>query len=272
MLRRIEQSADSLSRAEARAARWILAHPRQAIESSLARVAKEAGISEPTVVRFCRRLGLDGFRELKIRLAEAMSRPASYAHRDVLPDDTTGDAVAKVVDSSIQSLIELRVSVSAMPLEEVVGAMASARQIIFSGLGASGNVARDACQKFFRLGIPCALATDGPTILQSAAIAQPADVFVFVSHTGRNTDVIRAATLAQARSTKVVALTDGSSPLAAEATYLLECHAAEDTSLYTPMGSRLAQLAILDALQVALALRLGDHAAENLRRTKDALQ
>ena len=45
----------------------------------------------------------------------------------------------------------------------------------------------------------------------------------------------------------------------------------EDTSVYTPMSSRLAQLALLDAIYVAFALSLGDKAAQNLRRSKDAL-
>ncbi|MEM7279758.1 MAG: transcriptional regulator, partial [Pseudomonadota bacterium] len=50
------------------------------------------------------------------------------------------------------------------------------------------------------------------------------------------------------------------------------CEGVEDSSVYTPMSSRLAQLALLDALQVALALRLGEPAAERLQRSKDALQ
>jgi DNA-binding MurR/RpiR family transcriptional regulator len=37
------------------------------------------------------------------------------------------------------------------------------------------------------------------------------------------------------------------------------------------MSSRLAHLAVLDALQVALAIALGDTAVENLRRCKDVL-
>ena len=37
------------------------------------------------------------------------------------------------------------------------------------------------------------------------------------------------------------------------------------------MSSRLAQLALLDAIQVALALAQGEVAGDNLRRSKDAL-
>jgi len=37
------------------------------------------------------------------------------------------------------------------------------------------------------------------------------------------------------------------------------------------MSSRLAQLALLDAVHVALALESGEYAADRLRKSKDAL-
>ncbi|MFT6752733.1 MAG: RpiR family carbohydrate utilization transcriptional regulator, partial [Candidatus Azotimanducaceae bacterium] len=61
------------------------------------------------------------------------------------------------------------------------------------------------------------------------------------------------------------------SPLAGQASWVFDCHPAEDTNVFTPMSSRLTQLTLLDALQVALALKLGTSAEENLRLTKRSL-
>lgn len=272
MLDLVEKRLGSLSRAEQRVGRWVLEHPRQAANATLATVARECGTSEPTVIRFCRRMGLGGFRELGIRVTEALSRPRSYVHRDVSPDDSIPDAVAKVVEASIQSLIDLRSRLSDMPFAAGVKTMAAARSLAFAGLGGSGHVARDACQKFFRLAIPCATLTDAPTILQYAAIAGPGDVLIITSQTGRWPELVRAAELAQHGGATVVALTDPETSLAAAADIVFPCATLEDTSLYTPMGSRLAQLALLDALQVALALELGAPAVAKLRSAKRALQ
>ena len=272
MLQVIEQRIKDLSPAERRVAEWVLDHPRQAASATLATVARECGTSEPTVIRFCRRIGLGGFRELAIRLTEALSRPASYVHRDVAPDDSTSDAITKVMDASIQSLIEVRSQLSTMPIERAVASMSAARQLAFAGLGASGQVARDACQKFFRLGIPCTALTDTPMILQYAAVAEPADVLIIASQSGRWPELARAAEMAQNGGTTVVALTDPATTLAAAADILMPFHPPEDSSVYTPMSSRLALLALLDALQVALALALGDPAAAKLRSSKSALQ
>lgn len=271
MLATITDALPSLSPSERRVGQWILKHPKEAASTTLARLATECQTSEPTVVRFCRHVGLGGFRELTIRLTEALSNPATYAHRDVSPDDSTSDAVIKVMDASIQSLIEMRSQLSSMPVDAAVGAMRTARQIAFAGLGASGHVATDACHKFFRLGIPCTSLTDTTMILQFAAIAEANDVLVLLSHTGRWQDFARAARLASQRGATVIALTNPDSEVAAEAELLFPCPVIEDTSVYTPMSSRLAQLALLDAIHVALALAQGESASDNLRRSKDAL-
>lgn len=272
MLKRIEELMPDLSPTQQQVARWLLAHPKQAASATLAEVSRQTGASEPTVIRFCRHIGLSGFRELAIRLTEALSQPATYVHRAVSADDATSDAVAKVMDSSIQSLIELRSQMSAMPTDAAVDVMKNARQLAFAGLGASGHVADDACHKFFRLGIPCSTLTNVPKILQFAAIAQAGDVMIITSHTGRWSELARAARLARDCGAVVIAVTDPASSLANEADILFPFVTFEDTSVYTPMSSRLAQLALLDALHVALALALGDAAVGMLRRSKTAIQ
>jgi RpiR family carbohydrate utilization transcriptional regulator len=178
----------------------------------------------------------------------------------------------KVVESSIRGLVDLRATIAQLPLEETVTAMAAARQFVFIGVGASGHVASDAAHKFFRLGIPCTTALDAQTILQRAAMATKGDLFVTISHTGVWPEIVRAMALARSRGACIVAVTDPASPLADEADLLIGCHAREDTSVFTPMSSRLVHLALLDALQVSLALRLGEPAEENLRLTKEALR
>jgi len=272
MLSRIEQRATSLSRAERRVANWVLAHPRQAADATLAEVAQACGASEPTVIRFCRSVGISGFRELTIRLTEALSRPVSYVHRDVSADDATADAVTKVLDAAISSLMDMRAQLLAYPIDDAAAALCRAGQITFIGLGASGHVATDACHKFFRLGTPCNAHTDTPSILQAAAIAGPDDVLIVVSHLGGWAELDRAAAAARDNGATVIALTNPSSRLARIANLVFGWDPHEDTSVYTPMSSRLAQLALLDALYVAFALSLGDVAAEKLRRSKDALQ
>ena len=271
MLVQIRQLLDTLSPTEKKVGVWILEHPRQAAGATLREVAAASGASEPTVVRFCRHVGVAGFRELTLRLTEALSRPASFVHAGVTETDTLDDAVPKVLDSSIQALLDLRSALGNLPLDAAVAALVSARQIVFAGLGASGHVARDAQHKFFRLGIPCSVFADAPGLVQFAAIATAGDVLVIASHTGTWAALEDAARLARKRGATVIAMTDPQSPLASEADILIACRVSEDTSIYTPMSSRLAQLALFDALQTAVALELGVDAVERLGNAKRAL-
>ena len=271
LLGEINQALARLSRAETQVAEWVLAHPREAAESTVAEVARAAATSEPSVIRFCRRMGLSGFRELTRRLTEALSRPDSLVHHDVSPADTTADATVKVFEAAIKSLVDMRSQLSRLPFDAVVRQVVHARQIVFIGLGASGHVAADASHKFFRVGIPCSALVDPPSILQFAAIAGSGDVLVLISKTGASRAVCDAARVARENTALVVAITDPASALAQEASLTFACDAPEDTNIYTPRSSRLVHLAVLDALHVATALALGERAVENLRRSKDAL-
>lgn len=271
MLVLIEERLPDLSRAEQRVARWVLEHPRQAADATLADVAAKVGTSEPTVIRFCRHVGLEGFREFTLRMTEALSRPAIYVHRDVSEDDTTSDAVSKVMDASIRTLIDIRARATSMPFDKAAVVLSAARQIVFGGVGASGHVADDACNKFFRLGIPCVALTNMPSLLQYSATLTSADSLILISHSGRWPELLRAANLARGGGSSVIAVTNPLSELAGLADILFPCTAVEDASVYTPMSSRLAHLALLDALQVALALKLGDKAVDHLKRSKAAL-
>lgn len=271
MLDELDSKLAALSRAERRVASWVLAHPRRAIGATIADVAAAAGASEPTVVRFCRRVGASGFREFKMRLAQALSRPASIAHKHVLVDDGVDEAAGKVLDQSILALHELRGRLSELPFEAATERLAATRQIIFAGLGSSGQVAGDAHQKFFRLGVPCSVALDTPTLLQTAAIVGGDDTLVIISVEGAWPATVKAAENARSRGATVIAFTDPASPLAAAADIMFAFQASDDSSVYTPMSSRMVHLAVLDALQVTLALRLGSVAEERLRASKSAL-
>ena len=59
-------------------------------------------------------------------------------------------------------------------------------------------------------------------------------------------------------------------PLAQMADCVLSIATQENAELYTPMVSRLLQLAVIDILAIGLALRLGDTASTQLQKSKKA--
>jgi RpiR family carbohydrate utilization transcriptional regulator len=151
-------------------------------------------------------------------------------------------------------------------VERAIQALAQAgrsgRRIEFYGVGNSAIVARDAHQKFFRLGVRAAAISDGHVQVMSASMLEPGDCAVIISNSGRSRDLLDVAELARRKGATVIAITASGSPLAHEAQHgphhiLLAADHPEDADLYSPMVSRLLHLLMIDILTTGVALRLG---------------
>ena len=59
--------------------------------NSAAVCLKRAGVSEPTVLRFCRSLQLSGYREFRLRLAQDLASQLHYQHSQIDADDSAAD-------------------------------------------------------------------------------------------------------------------------------------------------------------------------------------
>lgn len=271
MIDRITKSRPALSLAEQKVADWVIANPHQTVEKPLAWTASAIGVSEPTIVRFCRSVGATGFRDLKVKLAQDLARGEYAIHSDVSLNDDATEIITKVIGRSIQEIDRVRQSLNPVLIDEVSSRLASVHRIDFYGVGASGVVVSDAQNKFFRLGLPCVAYWDSPTILQAAAITDNSYGVIAVSKTGESKPVIEAAKMAKKNGAQVIAITSPHSSLAEAVDIAVLVDVDEDTGLYTPMSSRMAQLAVLDVIQVAFALRLGKTGMVKLDKAKSAL-
>lgn len=272
MLKRILASRRNLSTAERRVADWIMENPERVLAWPLARIAGEAGVSEPTVIRFCRSLGCSGFSDFKMQMAQSLANQDSLLHADVNKGDSAKDILAKVMGRSIRELTAVLRRLNPKQIELASSRLASSKNLNFFGIGASGIVAEDAHNKFFRLGFPCNCFRDGPTLLQAAAIADSSYAIIAISKNGTPSAVVDAATEARRNGAYVISLTSPSSALADASDLVILIDTDEDTGNYTPMSSRLAQLAVLDVLQVAFALKLGSIGIQKQERAKAILR
>ena len=268
----IREVRSGLTRAEARVADLVLSRPDELIYAALGLVARDAGVSEPTVVRFCRSVGCDGFQDFKVRLAQSLASHFPYADLPISPDAGVSDYATKVFDATLDTLVRLRGRLDGSAIEAAVDLLRLAHKIEFYGVGASGSVAQDAQHKFFRLMVPCVAYADSHMQFMSAATLGPEDVVVAISHTGRTRELLEAVEAARASSAKVIAITREGSPLARGADVVIGVDVPEDTDLYTPMTSRIAHLIVIDVLALGMALAVGDGTADRLRHMKELLQ
>jgi len=72
LLTRLNAALPELSKSEIKVANAILTDPEAATRSSIAVLAAAAGVSEPSVNRFCKRFGASGFPDFKLQLARSL--------------------------------------------------------------------------------------------------------------------------------------------------------------------------------------------------------
>lgn len=281
MLNHIRDQLSGLSPAERQVAEVLLGAPRQFIRRPVNEIAEQAAVSQPTVVRFCRRVGYAGLTDLKRALAAEVSVGLPVVHQAVSASDSTADVVTKIIDNTVGTLLRYRQQAIPHAFERAIELLATAanqgRRIEFYGVGNSGIVAQDAQHKFFRLGVHTTALSDGHVQLMSASILQPGDCVVMISNAGRSRDLLDAADTARKRGAASVAITATGSPLALAAQgaqhVLLAADHSEDHDLYSPMVSRVLHLTIVDILAIGVALRLPPTALdESLQRMKTTLR
>jgi RpiR family carbohydrate utilization transcriptional regulator len=272
LLTRIEVAIPTLSRSEAKVADYVLGHPGAVVSLSIAALARLCRVSEPTVARFCKSIGLSGLKEFKLQLARSLAGGIPYVHQDVMETDEPAEIAEKVLNRSISALITIRDRLDHRLLARAIELLARARRVEFYGQGNSGIVALDAQHKFFRLGLPTAAYSDPHIHAMSAALLSSEDVVVAISASGRTLDLLRTIEAARGAGTSIIGITVGGSPLASLCDVTLASDVFEDPDVYSPMTSRLAHLAIIDVLAVAVAVAKGKDLIATLERAKGSLR
>ncbi|WP_173636215.1 MurR/RpiR family transcriptional regulator [Paramixta manurensis] len=272
MLEKIQAHLELLSKSERKVAEVILASPQTAIHSSIALLARAAEVSEPTVNRFCHRLGTRGFPDFKLLLAQSLATGTPYVSRNIDESDSVEAYSAKIFESAMAGLDRVRSQLDMTAVNRAVDLLTQSKKIAFFGLGASAAVAHDAMNKFFRFNVPVIYSDDIVMQRMSCMNGSEGDVIVLISHTGRTKNLVELAQFARENDATVLAITSPGSPLSREATLALTLDVPEDTDIYMPMVSRLAQLALIDVLATGFTLRRGAKFRDNLKRVKEALK
>ena len=271
MLGKITSASSSLSRSEQKVANEVLRNPELIVEASIQHLAKLSNVSEPTVVRFCRAIGCDGYHDFKLRLARSIASQDTFFFRDVSADDSSRELSAKLIDSAIASMQHIRNQLDHQAVDDAIDLYCSVDRIEFYGSGGSGLVAEDAQLKFFRLGKPAIAYVDPHVQKAAASLLDSAALAIVISYTGRNKDVIDAVELARHTGASVISVTRTGSPLARLSNINLNVDVIEDSDMFSPLKSRLAQMMVLDILAVGVALRGGEAMLDRLVRATSAI-
>ena len=266
LIRRLTDARSTLSKSETKVASYVLDNAHEVIKMRIADLARGSQVSEPTVIRFCRAIGFDGFQSFKLNLAQHLGRGGVYSQFAVDDSDTVEDLRNKVFDTTIGTLLTVRDELDPIALERTINAITRANRVEFYGFCASGSVAADAQHKFFRLQMSSAAYTD-PHIQHMSAISLGRDdVVVAISQSGQTTALLQSVRLAREAGATVIGLAPRDTALSQECTIPIYVNREEDHETFAPVSSRIAHLVVIDVIATGVALKRKPVLKDHLRK------
>ena len=272
---RIQSTYDSLSNTERKAADYFLKNMENVFNMPIAVLAREAGTSQVSWVRFCKAIGFNGLKDLKRELFAQMHRRAdenaAEAFSDVREIISMESLIEGIRQNSVRAIQDTAEMLDPKSLEKAAKAILNANTVRIFGVGASGIVGEDLHSKLMRINKNSYFSTDPHTQLTYAANMVPQDVAVLISMSGKTKEILEILTLAKQCQTPTIALTKYSkTPLALNADTVLYISAPEISRRSGATSSRLAQLMVIDALFTASAHMDYDTIAVNLEKSHES--
>lgn len=142
---RIVRAYPGLSPVERKVADVLLKDPLQFTRISTAMIGAAAGVSAPSIMRFCRAVGCNGLTDLKQSLLASLARYDSGVTHQLAPP-RAGIGAADILDQAEVVLRHLRGQLDSQQAAEAVALLAAAPQIVCVGayqLGPAALYARD---------------------------------------------------------------------------------------------------------------------------------
>ncbi len=271
LLQKIKTLHSAFSPTERRVMDYISANPEQVIYLSVAELAERSKVSDAAVIRACRRLGVSGYQELKVSLAQDLVSPLQRIHEEIKPDDTSAAVLDKIFRGVAYTLKYTHDTVNLQELERAVAAIQQANRVAVFGLGNSHAIAIDLQHKLMRLGIHATAYTDNHMQAIEASYLTERDVVFAISHSGSSRDIVDSVRLARAGGAQVISLTNiGRSPLSRESDIALHTASQETKYHIVALSSRIAQMALVDTIYTILALHR-QNSVEGFDRLEKAL-
>jgi RpiR family carbohydrate utilization transcriptional regulator len=256
LLLKMKSLYSSLSKAEQQVVDYIIENPEKVIYLSVAGLAENSGVSDATVVRTCRSLGLNGYQDLKVTLAQDIVTPLQSIHEEIEESDDASVIINKVFQGTMHALTFTHDTLNVDSVVKAAETIMQARLLVIIGLGNSHSIALDFQHKMLRLGIKAVAHSDSHMQAIVCSNLSSEDVLFAISHSGSSKDIVDSTRIAKSQGAKTISLTNiGVSPLNKITDIQLYTASKETKYRIVAMSSRIAQMAVIDSIYTIIAAK-----------------
>jgi len=271
LLSRIEQNLNRLSEAERKVGEYILEHPELVPNMTTKDLSKNSGVSESSIVRFCKSIGIGSYKSFKLELVKDITLTGmNLTDFDILQKkDEPYDLFQKVTYVNKAAIEATPASLDRKEFEKAVDILSHADKLMFYGVGGSSTAAIDAYYKFTKLGYQCTTNHDFHFLLSAIPYLTEQSVFFAISMSGKTMDVLELSRFAKSQGATVIAITNiDKSPLYKEADIRLCTPVVEQDFRIGSIPSRMTQLTIIDSLYLSIFHSKGEKVIDKYHKAR----
>lgn len=256
LLGRIAAIAPSLKASDSRIAAVILESPIDLLDASVTEFAETVKVSASTVVRFAQKLGFKGYQHMKLAVAHDIGRSDSLQVGDLSKATLPESLLAASIEASAATISGIRSTMNIDAFGRALEALDTSSRVLVCGVGSSAGIAQDAGYRFAAIGLRAEAPADGHMQHLQARLLRPGSVLVAISYSGATAEILEDVELASEGGATTIAITGHlRSPLTETADIALVTGIPRGFVIRgEAMASRLAMLALVDALSVGIVL------------------
>lgn len=255
VINQICASMDSFFDTEKKIGDYIIRNPKKVVDMTVGELAKECGVSEASVSRFCKRIELKGFHHLKISLARELvdAKDDGEISGHISVDDMEG-SLRGILSNKMEELRQTVAMMDSEELKKILDVINNADTVLMAAVGNTIPVAMDGAYKLNQIGIRAMSTPIWETELGYSYNLTDKDVVVAISNSGESTGVIQILEAAKSRGAVAISITNNARSSVAElSTYHITTATREKLFLDGYCFSRVSATMVIEIIYLLLA-------------------
>ena len=255
VINQICASMDSFFDTEKKIGDYIVRNPKKVVDMTVGELAKECGVSEASVSRFCKRIELKGFHHLKISLARELvdAKDDGEISGHISVDDMEG-SLRGILSNKMEELRQTVAMIDSEELKKILDVINNADTVLMAAVGNTIPVAMDGAYKLTQIGIRPMSTPIWETELGYSYNLPDKDVVGAISNSGESTGVIQILEAAKSRGAVAISITNNARSSVAElSTYHITTATREKLFLDGYCFSRVSATMVIEIIYLLLA-------------------
>lgn len=200
---------DSFFETEKKIGDYIIRNPKDIVDVTVGELAVKCQVSEASISRFCKKIGLKGFHHLKISIAkELVNREDNEEYSNDISIDNKKQSLKSILANKVAELTQTVSMMDTDNLDEILNKINNARSVLFAAAGNTIPVAMDGAYKLNQIGIPAISTPVLETQLAYSYNLTAGDVVIAISNSGESTGVINIIEAAKQNKAITISITN----------------------------------------------------------------